>query len=176
MRITRASALCCGLLLTAAACAGIPGTAGGGATTGGTTRTGSTTPSSGTVATDIVRYTNAARSRNGLPALTANAKLMEAARLHAQQMAQYQRAEHNISGAKYPNLLARIEAVGYDYANVAENVAWNQRDAQSVVNSWMNSSSHRTNILDRTLKEIGAAMARSSIGEPYWIQVFGTSR
>ena len=39
-----------------------------------------------------------------------------------------------------------------------------------------NSAAHRANILDPYLKEIGAAMVRSSKGEPYWIQVFGTPR
>jgi uncharacterized protein YkwD len=136
----------------------------------------STTASPASVAADVVAYTNNARARNGLPPLATSSKLMEAARIHAQQMAQYQQADHTISGAQYPDFLSRLRAVGYSYSNAAENVAWNQRDAQSVVNGWMNSSGHRANILDPSLKEIGAAMARSSRGEPYWIQVFGTPR
>ncbi|HEY8175615.1 MAG TPA: CAP domain-containing protein [Gemmatimonadaceae bacterium] len=137
---------------------------------------GTTTASTGSVAADVVAYTNQARARNGLPAFATNSKLMDAARIHAQQMAQFQRADHSITGAQYPTLVTRLQAVGYNYSNAAENVAWNQRDAQSVVNTWMNSSGHRANILDPNLKEIGAAMARSSKGEPYWIQVFGTPR
>jgi uncharacterized protein YkwD len=60
--------------------------------------------------------------------------------------------------------------------SAAENVAWNQQNAQSAVNSWMNSSGHRANILDPSLTEMGAAMTRSARGEPYWIQVFGSPR
>lgn len=145
--------------------------------TGGTgTGTGTTTTSSSAVAADIVNYTNAARARNGLPALRSNSRLMEAARIHAAQMASYQRAEHTISGAQYPTMQSRLQAVGYDYRSAAENVAWNQQSAQSVVNTWMNSTGHRANILDPTLTEMGAAMARSARGEPYWIQVFGAPR
>lgn len=171
MRSIRVSAVFfCTLLL--AACANlqipVPGSPGGTGTT--------TTTSTGSVAADIVAYTNAARARNGLSPLATNSKLMDAARIHAQQMAQFQRADHSITGAQYPTLVTRLQAVGYNYSNAAENVAWNQRDAQSVVNTWMNSSGHRANILDPNLKEIGAAMARSSKGEPYWIQVFGTPR
>jgi uncharacterized protein YkwD len=129
-----------------------------------------------TVATDIVRYTNEARARNGLPALRANSQLMEAARLHAQQMAERQQDAHTISGARYPTMQSRLDAVGYPYMQAAENIAWNQRSAQEVVNTLMNSTGHRANILDRGLTEIGAAMARSSKGEPYWIQVFGRPR
>jgi uncharacterized protein YkwD len=165
------AAFFCALLLAACANLGIP-VAGSPSGSG----SGTTTTSTGSIAADVVAYTNQARARNGLPPLASNSKLMDAARIQAQQMAQYQRADHTISGAQYPTLVSRLQAVGYGYSSAAENVAWNQRDAQSVVNGWMNSSGHRANILDPNLKEIGAAMARSAKGEPYWIQVFGTPR
>jgi len=101
---------------------------------------------------------------------------MEAARLHAEQMAAYRRADHTISGATYPTMQSRLDAVGYVYSSAAENVAWNQGSAQEAVNSWMNSSGHRANILDPQLTEMGAAMARDANGQPYWIQVFGRPR
>ena len=134
------------------------------------------TPDGASVAEDVVRHTNDARARNGLPALRISTKLMEAARIHAEQMASAQRAAHTISGARYPTMQDRINAVGYAYMQIAENVAWNQRNAQEVLGSWMSSSGHRANILDPGLTEIGAAMARSSRGEPYWVQVFGRPR
>ena len=71
---------------------------------------------------------------------------------------------------------SRLDAVGYAYSSAAENVAWNQPSAQSVVNGWMNSPGHRANILDTYVTEMGAAMARSLRGEPYWIQVLGHPR
>jgi uncharacterized protein YkwD len=128
------------------------------------------------IAADIVRYTNEARVRNGLPAFRTSGKLVEAARIHAQQMASYQRIAHTIDGAQYPSMQSRLQAVDYAFAQAAENVAKNQLTPQSAVESWMNSSGHRANILDAGLTEIGAAMARSSRGEPYWIQVFGRPR
>src|SRR5436190_1779641 len=174
MRTVRlAFAMACAMSL--GGCAGLPIPVSTGSTGGGTGTSG-TTASAASVAADVVRFTNDARARNGLPALAANQKLMDAARIQAQQMAQYQQADHTISGATYPTLQSRLQAVGYSYSSAAENVAWNQRDAQSVVNGWMTSAAHRANILDPYLKEIGAAMVRSSKGEPYWIQVFGTPR
>jgi uncharacterized protein YkwD len=145
-------------------------------TGGGATTPPASTPAPSTVAADMVRYTNEQRLRNGLPAFVSSPRLMEAARLHAQQMAQYQRMDHTITGAQYPTLQSRLDAVQYRYSNAAENVAWNNQTAQSVVTGWMNSSGHRANILDPALTEIGTAMARSAKGEPYWIQVFGTPR
>ena len=170
MRLLRGPALCVSALI-AHACAN------GAVSVPAPTR-GDSGPigSPAAIAAEVVRYTNDARAKNGLPALRANAKLMEAARLHATQMATHQRMEHTISGAQYPTMVSRLDAVGYDYSRAAENVAWNQRSAQAVVNTWMNSSGHRANILNPQLTEIGAAFARSSKGEPYWIQVFGTPR
>lgn len=156
-------------LVTGCTTVSFPGS--GGTPSGGT-------PSSGgpAVANEVVRYTNDARARNGLAAFRVSPALMEAARIHAAQMAQYRRQDHTISGAEYPTLQSRLQAVGYNYANAAENVAWNQSSARSVVDTWMNSSGHRSNILNSQLTEMGAAMARSSNGEPYWIQVFGRPR
>ena len=168
------SALC--ILACALACTGVPISfpAPGGGTSPGTSTSGNDNLDA--ITADVVRFTNDARARNGLPALRTSTKLMEAARIHAAQMAAAQRADHTISGARYPTMQSRLDAVGYVYMQVAENVAWNQASAQAVVNSWMSSSGHRANMLDPGLTEIGAAMARSSRGEPYWIQVFGRPR
>ena len=140
-------------------------------------------PASGTPATsssgaaaEVVSITNDARARSGLRALAVSARLTEAARLHAEQMASYQQLAHTISGARYPTMQSRLEAVGYVYAGAAENVAWNQRGAQEVMSTWLNSSGHRANIMDPNLTEIGVAVARSAKGEPYWVQVFGRPR
>ena len=163
------SALC--ILGCAIACAGVPiSLPAPGSGAGGTAQPHENLAA---IAAEIVRLTNDARARNGLPALRTNAKLMEAARLHAQQMAAHQRSDHTIGEARYPTMQSRLEAVRYAYLHVAENVAWNQSSAQSALNSWMDSPGHRANILDHGLTEIGAAMMRSSRGEPYWIQVFG---
>ena len=150
-------------------CAGIVPIQTGGAPNGGSSP-------SGTTSAEVVTYTNEARAQNGLAPLSASAKLMDAARIQAQQMAAFQVVDHTISGAQYPTLQSRLQAVGYSYSSAAENIAWNQPDARSAMNSWMSSSGHRANILDPNLREMGAAMARSARGEPYWVQVFGTPR
>ncbi|HEU4993531.1 MAG TPA: CAP domain-containing protein [Gemmatimonadaceae bacterium] len=171
MRIPSMSALV--LAATVAACVGraLPSSRDSGRPSSGAT---STAPAS--VDRDVIRYTNAARARNGVPPLAENAKLMAAASIQSQQMAQFQRADHTIDGAQYPTLQARLQAVAYVYSNAAENVAWNQRDAPSVVSSWMSSTGHRANILDPALREIGVAMTQSANGERYWVQVFGSPR
>ena len=155
------------LFFLLAGCAGLP-------VQSGSTTTTSAPTSSANVAADVIAATNAERRKRGLAALVTSKRLTEAARIHAQQMAQFQVSEHTISRAKYPTLKSRLEAVGYAYFAAAENVAWNQKDVPTVMNSWMTSPGHRANILSPEVTEIGAAMMRSAKGEPYWIQVFGT--
>lgn len=124
----------------------------------------------------VIRLTNEYRARNGLPELASSPRLMEAARLHAEQMASFQELAHNISAARYPNLADRLDAVGYAFLAAGENVAWNQPDADDVMNIWLNSSGHRANMLDSRVTEIGVAVAYSSNRAPYWVQVFGRPR
>jgi uncharacterized protein YkwD len=47
-----------------------------------------------------------------------------------------------------------------------------QTSAAEAVSSWMNSSGHRANILDRGHTKIGVAMARAADGSAYWCQQF----
>jgi hypothetical protein len=66
----------------------------------------------------------------------------------------------------------RIAAVGYTYAGAGENVAWNQRSAIQVMNSWMQSPSHRQNILNPSFKNIGIGLSDKF----FWTRVFGNPR
>jgi uncharacterized protein YkwD len=138
---------------------------------------GSTSTAAGaTVPADVIRFINDARVKNGLPMLATSSKLNEAARIQAEQMARARKLEHTITGSAHPTLESRMQAVDYIYSSAAENVAWNQASSQAAVNSWMSSSGHRANILDRGFKEIGAAVARSANGDPYWVVVFAIPR
>ncbi len=117
--------------------------------------------------------TNAERSRAGLAAYRQNGQLMQAAQLHADQMASLARMDHVLPGARYPNPADRLAAAGYRWSAYAENVAMGQRSPAEVLGSWMQSSGHRGNILSGTLTEMGAGYATDSAGRAYWVQVFG---
>lgn len=128
-------------------------------------------PSEVTVA--VVELTNVERTRSGLRALEANALLMRAAQLHAEQMAQAGRIDHVLPNAPHPRPEDRLTAVAYRWQAFAENVAFGQRTAAEVVNGWMQSSGHRANIMNATYTEMGAGYARDPNGRSYWVQVFG---
>jgi uncharacterized protein YkwD len=128
------------------------------------------------IASTIVQLTNGERSDAGLPALRTSSRLMEAAQLHADQMARLRRLEHDLSGARYPRPEDRLAAAAYQWSAYAENIAMGQRTAAAAMDSWMHSSGHRHNILSSSVTEIGVGVARDSAGRPYYVQVFGRPR
>jgi uncharacterized protein YkwD len=77
---------------------------------------------------------------------------MAAARRHARRLAQ--------SGSLYHS------------QGVAENVASGQPDGFDAVASWMASSGHRANILNRSHRRVGVAGFVGPDGRHYWVQQF----
>ena len=128
------------------------------------------------IASTLVQMTNAERSNAGLPTLRASSRLMEAAQLHADQMARLGRLEHVLSGSQYPRPEDRLAAAGYQWSSYAENIAMGQSTAAAAMDSWMHSSGHRANILSTSNTEIGIGFVRDSAGRPYYVQVFGRPR
>jgi uncharacterized protein YjdB/uncharacterized protein YkwD len=55
----------------------------------------------------------------------------------------------------------------------AENIAYGQTSATSVMTSWMNSSGHKANIINSSYKTIGIGCYEIN-GTYYWVQCFGT--
>jgi len=102
---------------------------------------------------NIIDYTNAERSRHGLPALVVDRDLMKSARRHATWMTLNRRLQHTRQA-------------------VAENIAMGQRHSREAVRDWMSSSGHRANILHGAYTRIGAAAYRTRSGTIFWCQQF----
>jgi uncharacterized protein YkwD len=141
-------------------------------TDNGTPRAPAPASQAGQVAEDLVDLTNVERSRAGLPGLRANSKLMRAAQIQAEQVAKARRLDHVLPEAEYPRPEDRVDATGYVWQALAENLSFNDRTAAEAVRSWMNSTGHRANILNAKYTEIGAGYALDAAGQPYYVQVF----
>ncbi len=146
----------------------------GNTTTGTTTTkpsTGNTT--TGTTASDasqeaaVVRLVNEARAQNGLSALTVDAKLSAAARVRAGEIRQ-SFAHTRPNGTSFSTAMTQA---GASFRAAGENIAYGQKDANAVMNSWMNSSGHRANILGSQYGRIGVAAVNNG-GTIYWVQLF----
>ena len=120
--------------------------------------------------TEINRLINVQRTARGCQALTVNPQLTAAARNHSAWMAQSGQFSH--TGRAGSNFVARAKAAGYAKPS-AENIAWGYRSAAQVVNGWMNSPGHRTNILNCQSKTVGLGAVFAANGTPYYTQDFG---
>lgn len=60
---------------------------------------------------------------------------------------------------------------GVRYMAAGENIAWGQATPESVMNSWMNSTGHKANILDSNFGKIGVGCYNAN-GRYYWVQMF----
>lgn len=121
----------------------------------------------------IVSLTNQARAEVGLPSLVVSESLQQASQIQAENMARLNRIAHVLPESETPTLADRAGAVGYDFAALAENLAFNYVSPSEAVEGWLGSDGHRHNILSTEYTEIGVAIARNAIGQPYYVQVFG---
>ncbi len=129
-----------------------------------------------TIVDTVFILTNRERTRASLTPLKRNPELARAAQLQAEQMAAAGKLAHDLPGARYPTLAARLKLVGYAYRNIGENVAEGYTSGAALMAGWMTSAPHRANILSARYTETGVGMARSKSGRTYHAQVFGRPR
>ncbi|HVE62831.1 MAG TPA: CAP domain-containing protein [Mycobacteriales bacterium] len=110
---------------------------------------------------DFFHRTNSSRSTSALRGLVSKADLVTVARRHAQRMATEKRLFHN------PNLGREVTG----WRVVGENVGMGATPAP-IHQAFMNSSSHRANILHRGYTEVGMGTATDSNGRLYIVQVY----
>lgn len=108
----------------------------------------------------IFDLTNTSRATQNLPSLTWNNTLAQAAALKAEDMIQNNYFAHTSPSGKTPWYW--FGQVGYKYYYAGENLAMNFNSSQAVNDAWLNSPSHRENIMDPHYTQIGIA-ARSGI-------------
>lgn len=119
----------------------------------------------------IVDLTNQRRAEHGLPALSINQKINNAAQVHANDLAARDVMSH--TGGDGSNAGQRLDNQGYYWTAWGENVATGYSNAAATVEAWMNSPSHRQNILSSVYNEIGVGLAYAADGSSYWVQDFG---
>lgn len=105
----------------------------------------------------ILKHTNKHRQRHGCRALKANNKLRKAARKHTRKMAAANELSHQLRGEA--SLGRRITQAGYrNWRGLAENIAYGHASPKSMVRAWMNSPSHRRNILNCRYRHLGVGV------------------
>ena len=124
----------------------------------------------------LVDLTNDSRADEAsLGPLTINPVLQVAAQLKANDMAEKSYFAHTSPEGISP--WHWFEEAGYNYLNAGENLAVNFVDSEDVVQAWLDSPSHRANILNGSFREIGIATSEGFYkGQKvvFVVQLFGT--
>lgn len=123
---------------------------------------------------EVVRLVNIERAKVDLHPLATNPLLQRSAQLYAEAMVAQNFFSHRDPNGK--NSLDRIRAIGYLQPPcdcswrymTGENLARGQTTAAQVVRDWMNSTSHRANLLHHDFQEIGIGFLDNN-----WVQHFG---
>ncbi|GAA3669270.1 hypothetical protein GCM10022237_31440 [Nocardioides ginsengisoli] len=119
----------------------------------------------------VLALTNRERRRHGCGRLRTSSPLRQAARGHTVSMAMADTMAHQLPGE--PRFSTRISRAGYrDWHLVAENIARGYGSPTEVVAAWMASPSHRRNLLDCRLRDLGVGVVLQA-GQLWWTQDFG---
>jgi len=106
---------------------------------------------------DVVFYVNEERKKIGAPPLKISPTLQKAAQMRAEVMMRTQNFSHQdpITNIQLDSVLP---LVGYPFSYASENIALAQGNSAGFVAGWMNSPSHKKNLLDPSLTETGVGV------------------
>lgn len=123
----------------------------------------------------IIELTNQKRAEKGLPLLTLDPLLSEAAQRKAGDMFAFDYWAHNSPSGRDP--WSFFKEVNYQYLYAGENLARDFADSEGVVSAWLASPTHKDNILNSRYQEIGAAVVNGTLQgmeTTLVVQLFGT--
>lgn len=105
----------------------------------------------------LVSLTNQDRAAQGLGSVTINPLLVKAAQAKANDMAAKGYFSHTTPEGY--SSWHWFKLVGYSYARAGENLAQGYSTASEVETAWLNSPTHRANVMNPAFTEIGIATA-----------------
>ena len=123
--------------------------------------------SSGSYITRIVELVNVQRTAAGLSPVKESAVLSSAADIRAQEIVS--NFSHYRPDGTYFNSVLNQRGISYNGAG--ENIAYGYDTPERVMTEWMNSPSHRANILDSRFTKLGVGYYVVG-GTKYWTQLF----
>ena len=118
----------------------------------------------------VLNIVNAERSKQGLKPLTLSENLTHIAKMKAQDMAVKNYFDH--TSPTYGTPFEMLQTFGVTYKTAGENIAAGQKTAEEVMQSWLNSSGHRANILNPSYTEIGVGYYAGGSYGTEWVQLF----
>ncbi|MBU4217019.1 CAP domain-containing protein [Candidatus Parcubacteria bacterium] len=123
---------------------------------------------------NIINLTNKERVSLSIPALTTNELLTKAAYAKAKSIVESQTFQHDIGDKRFSSW---IKGVDYKYTYVGENLALDFTTSEGTIKAWLNSPSHKKNLLNDKFKETGVAVIEDKFqgkSTTIIVQIFGT--
>lgn len=118
---------------------------------------------------EFINKINELRVKNNLPELKIDDNVQNVARLKAQDLAENNYFSH--TSAKYGTPFEMLSTSGVNYKTASENIAGNST-IEGAINSWMNSDSHKNNILSTDFNYTGIAVVHSNTYGKILVQLF----
>jgi uncharacterized protein YkwD len=122
----------------------------------------------------MLRLVNQHRSAANLPPLRWCQNLARAAQSYSEVLEGWGAISHQGPDGSTPR--SRAREAGYTaWRQVGENLAFGYPDAASVVEGWMDSPSHRANLMDPGYRDAGFGLTErlGSRANWFWVQKFG---
>lgn len=116
---------------------------------------------------EVYEITNNYRSLVGVPSLTLDSSLVEAANIRAKELSDsFSHTRPNGSSC-----FTVLSELGISYGTAGENIATGYSSSQSVMEGWRSSSGHYQNIISSKFKKIGIGVNIIN-NQYYWVQIF----
>lgn len=119
-------------------------------------------------ASQVAKLVNEERAKAGLSPLTVHAGAADAAFTRAKEL-ETSFSHTRPNGGSFNSALTEA---GVRFTGAGENIAYGQNSPEKVMESWMNSSGHRANILSANYTSIGVGHYKNAAGVDYWTQLF----
>lgn len=113
---------------------------------------------------------NIERAKAGVKPLIMCEKLVEVAKTKATEQASSGVLSHE--SPNYGRVGEMLCVFGIDWSYCGENLAAGQSSPEAVVKAWMNSPSHKANILSENFALTGIALTKNAKGRIFWVQLF----
>ena len=123
----------------------------------------------------VFEFTNQQRLKYDLPPLSYSSVLARSAAAKAQDMFENNYWAHTSPSGTNP--WEFFKQAGYQYSIAGENLAKDFYDTDSVINAWMNSPTHKANIVNSKYQEIGIGIVNGTLNgikTTLVVQHFGT--
>lgn len=118
---------------------------------------------------EVFELINKQRTNNGLKELKVDEELQRVARIKAQDMVDNNYFSH--TSPTYGSPFQMLNSFKISYKTAAENIAGNSSNT-GAVNSWMNSSGHKANILNSSYNYTGIGVVSSPKYGRIFVQLF----